>query len=112
MATQHTLQNNPGALPSMAWTSLLNLLIPERSMEKRDTLTVFVLHMLRIYLILRITAVQSKEQYSKDDNLMFTIEPGNGDGLQETHNNNRGAYSKFLKQLHHVGATLSKNILH
>lgn len=28
IATQHTLQNNPGALPSMAWTSLLNLLIP------------------------------------------------------------------------------------
>lgn len=30
MATQHTLQNNPGALPSMAWMSLLNLLIPGR----------------------------------------------------------------------------------
>lgn len=73
---------------------------------------VFVLHVLRIYLILRITAVQSKEQYSKDENLMFTIEPGYGDGLQETHNDNRGTYSEFLQQLHHVGTTLSKNIFH
>lgn len=31
MATQHTRQNKPGALPNMAWTSLLNLLMPERS---------------------------------------------------------------------------------
>ena len=29
MATQQTFQNSPGAYPSMAWMSLLNLWIPD-----------------------------------------------------------------------------------
>lgn len=42
-----------------------------------------------------------------DNNLMFTIEPGNRDGLKETHSNNGASYSEFLQQLHHIRAPLS-----
>lgn len=36
-----------------------------------------------------------------------TVEPGNCNGLKETHSNNGASHSEFLQQLHHVGATLS-----
>lgn len=42
-----------------------------------------------------------------DDNLLFTVEPGNRDGLKETHSDNGASYSEFLQQLHHIGTTLS-----
>lgn len=63
MATQHTLQNNPGALPSMAWTSLQNLLIPEsnNNNKKSESLTVFVFHVITTYLILRVIGFNTSQ---------------------------------------------------
>ena len=38
---------------------------------------------------------------------MFTVEPGNRDGLEETHSYDGAPDSKLLQQLHYVGTTLS-----
>lgn len=93
MATQHTLQNNPGALPSMAWMSLLNLLMPGRS----KPWTRVIGHIRRggggcPLVCFRISG--------------FTVEPRDGDGLQEAQGDDGAPDAEFLQQLDHVGAAL------
>lgn len=41
------------------------------------------------------------------DSLLFTVEPGNRNGLEETHSDDGASDSEFLQQLYHVGPTLS-----
>lgn len=49
----------------------------------------------------------SKNETQWINNVMFTIEPGNRNGLKETHSNNGASYSEFLQQIHHIRTPLS-----
>ena len=51
--------------------------------------------------------MKDAEYQSVDNNVLFTVEPGNRNGLKETHSNDGASYSEFLQQLHHIGTTLS-----